>query len=443
MNYYYDSPDDLPVATLEQPGITQLNSNLHDIRIDQAATPYSVNLAYQAALGAGATASYASNNVPLLQAAVGSLSNATSLLQGDQGSLSNHLYLDVEPRVDATSNSWFASSNPLFGGVTSLQGDLGGLSNHLYLDVEPRADATSNSWFASSNPLFNGIGALQAADVALTSSLAWTSNVSQAALGTAIFGSNALPAISATALAASNTSYWTSNALPAISATALAASNTSYWTSNALPAISATALAASNTSYWTSNALPAISSTALAASNTAYWTSNALPAISARVSWNSNTAVAASNQAFTAGTGASMTGAVFTASNSTGSGSGGGVANNTWWLTRDTSSGWVTQTLPSQWLTLATGSYVGTMVLSTNGTNTNIPFAPGMTWSNCAVSPLTFSTGWSVGGSSQCNSIITFMCVIPAGQTGYISGQHRWPTGGGTCSGRMTVNKFA
>ena len=382
MNYYYDSPDDLPVATLEQPGITQLNSNLHDIRIDQAATPYSVNLAYQAALGAGATASYASNNVPLLQAAVGSLSNATSLLQGDQGSLSNHLYLDVEPRVDATSNSWFASSNPLF----------------------------------------NGIGALQAADVALTSSLAWTSNVSQAALGTAIFGSNALPAISATALAASNTSYWTSNALPAISATALAASNTSYWTSNALPAIS---------------------STALAASNTAYWTSNALPAISARVSWNSNTAVAASNQAFTAGTGASMTGAVFTASNSTGSGSGGGVANNTWWLTRDTSSGWVTQTLPSQWLTLATGSYVGTMVLSTNGTNTNIPFAPGMTWSNCAVSPLTFSTGWSVGGSSQCNSIITFMCVIPAGQTGYISGQHRWPTGGGTCSGRMTVNKFA
>lgn len=263
MEYFYENLE-LPVATLEAIGVTQLNSNVDAVVIDQAATPYSVNQVW-------VTASNTQQLANMLQADQESLSN-------DVATLSNHLYIDVEPLAVgasntaqqasvvavAASNSWFASSNPLFAategcqrdvqslfnGVTLLQGDQGSLSNHLYLDVEPLAvsafgtaqqaslvaDATSNSWFASSNPLFNGN--------------AWTSN-------------------------------------------------TSYWTSNALPVVEETALAASNAAYWMSNVLPAISSTALAASNAGHWASNLQPSFV----WSSNTAVAASNQAFSIGGG--------------------------------------------------------------------------------------------------------------------------------------------
>jgi hypothetical protein len=177
MEWYYNSPDDLPVATLEQPGITQLNSNVDDVRIDQAATPYSVNQVWVTA------------------------SNTQQLL------------------------------------------------------------------------------ALTTVD------LAWTSNAAVYGSNAGAFGSNLSPGVE-----------WSSNALPAISSTALAASNTAYWTSNALPAISSTALATSNSWFASSNPL---FSNATFGSNAGAFGSNLSP----QVNWTSNVVVAASNQAFSIGGG--------------------------------------------------------------------------------------------------------------------------------------------
>jgi hypothetical protein len=221
MEYYYDSPDDLPVATLEQQGITQLNSNVEN-RIDQAATPSAVKAAYDLAVANGAIA--ASNHQLLLA--------ADAALGDSQGSLSNHVYQVVEPRVDAASNSWFASSNPLFAATEGLSNELSSLQGSLtLLQADVGNLALSSLWTSNASAFASNLQP----DVAWSSNAgAFGSNASQAALGAATFGSNA-----------SQAAAWTSNALVPLSAQASFASNSIPsigWTSNV-------AVSASNQAY--------------------------------------------------------------------------------------------------------------------------------------------------------------------------------------------------
>lgn len=430
MEYFYTSAD-LPVATLEQPGITQLNSNVHDDRIDQAATPYGVKLAYE--LAEEAMAAAAANGL--------TASNNHALLLGARDTMSNDLY----PLASIASNAYCSNE------VTGLHGAVDALGNNVSLLQD------SVAWNSNELSSLSNLSQATLGMAAFASNLAvWDSNAIGDCARDILSLSNALPSISAQAtfgsnlssnvallqgavgdlvpqvIAASNAAFFGSNAgahgsnlaptvasnsasIASLGADILSLGASVAWASNLSQAALGMAAFGSNLAVWDSNV-------GQAALGTAAFSSNALPSISSQAAFGSNTAVAASNQAFSVvSAGGNVSAAGFTATSFPLLTSKSGVRAT--WTTQNINVSWpITQTLPNQWVSLPAGSYQGSMYLQSSigggGTGASVPV---MVASNCTLFSHNIPQYLDAQNTLPVNTY-HFQCVVTSGQTGYLSG---------------------